>query len=147
MIDNKYIIYHIPGKKIGVTNDLYNRVECQQGYEVGEYEILESSDDIKYISKINSLYGNSKTDEYGNPETATTRIQEQDRQKKAKPKKIVEKPRPKPTYLNGNVIDLMPFLPDEEWWKIFEEEPPKEKFLLRVPRRKLKGLASLLNVG
>ena len=51
MIDNKYIIYHIPGKKIGVTNDLYNRVECQQGYEVGEYEILESSNDINYISK------------------------------------------------------------------------------------------------
>ena len=51
MIDNKYIIYHIQGKKIGVTNDLYNRVESQQGYEVGEYEILESSDDIDYISK------------------------------------------------------------------------------------------------
>ena len=51
MIDNKYVIYHIPGKKIGVTNDLYNRVECQQGYEVGEYEVLESSDDIDYISK------------------------------------------------------------------------------------------------
>ena len=51
MIDNKYIIYHIPGKKIGVTNDLYNRVECQHGYEVGEYEVLESSNDIDYISK------------------------------------------------------------------------------------------------
>ena len=51
MIDNKYIIYHIPGKKIGVTSDLYNRVEQQQGYEVGEYEVLESSDDIDYISK------------------------------------------------------------------------------------------------
>ena len=51
MIDNKYIIYHIPGKKIGVTNDLYNRVELQQGYEVGEYEVLESSDDIDYVSK------------------------------------------------------------------------------------------------
>ena len=51
MIEGKYIIYHIPGKKIGVTNDLYNRVESQQGYEVGEYEILESSDDIDYISK------------------------------------------------------------------------------------------------
>ena len=51
MIDDKYIIYHIPGKKIGVTNDLYNRVEQQQGYEVGEYEILESSDDIDYVSK------------------------------------------------------------------------------------------------
>ena len=51
MVDNKYVIYHIPGKKIGVTNDLYSRVEQQQGYEVGEYEILESSDDIDYISR------------------------------------------------------------------------------------------------
>ena len=50
-MDKEYIIYHIPGKKIGVTNDLYNRVEQQQGYEVGEYEILESSSDINYISK------------------------------------------------------------------------------------------------
>ena len=50
-MDKEYIIYHIPGKKIGVTNDLYNRVECQQGYDIGEYEILETSSDIDYISK------------------------------------------------------------------------------------------------
>ena len=50
-MNKEYILYHIPGKKIGVTNDLYNRVERQQGYEVGEYEILESSEDIDYISK------------------------------------------------------------------------------------------------
>ena len=50
-MDKEYIIYHIPGRKIGVTNDLYNRVERQQGYDVGEYEILESSTDIDYISK------------------------------------------------------------------------------------------------
>jgi NTP pyrophosphatase (non-canonical NTP hydrolase) len=50
-MDKEYIIYHIPGKKIGVTNDLYNRVEQQQGYDVGEYEILETSNDIDYISK------------------------------------------------------------------------------------------------
>ena len=50
-MSKEYTLYHIPGKKIGVTNDLYNRVECQQGYEVGEYEILESSEDIDYISK------------------------------------------------------------------------------------------------
>ena len=50
-MDKEYILYHIPGKKIGVTNDLYNRVEKQQGYEVGEYEILDSSTDIDYISK------------------------------------------------------------------------------------------------
>ena len=46
-----YCIYHIPGKKIGVTNNVKNRVEEQQGYEPGEYEILEMSDDIDYISK------------------------------------------------------------------------------------------------
>jgi len=45
-----YCIYHIPGKKIGVTNDLKNRVEKQQGYIEGEYEVLEMSDDINYIS-------------------------------------------------------------------------------------------------
>jgi hypothetical protein len=28
----KYYLYHIPGKKIGVTQDLKCRVEEQQGY-------------------------------------------------------------------------------------------------------------------
>ena len=46
-----YCIYHIPGVKIGVTNNVKNRVEEQQGYSEGEYEILEMSDDIDYISK------------------------------------------------------------------------------------------------
>ena len=46
-----YAIYHIPGVKIGVTNNIKYRVEEQQGYEPSEYEILEMSDDIDYISK------------------------------------------------------------------------------------------------
>lgn len=46
----KYKLYHIPGKKIGVTLDLKHRVEDQQGYRPGEYEVLEESDDICYIS-------------------------------------------------------------------------------------------------
>ena len=46
-----YCIYHIPNKKIGVTNDLKNRVEKQQGYREGEYEVLEMSEDIDYISQ------------------------------------------------------------------------------------------------
>ena len=50
-MNKKYIIYHIPGKKIGVTCDLYNRVTEQQGYEVGEYEVIETSKDIDYVSK------------------------------------------------------------------------------------------------
>ena len=45
-----YCIYHIPGKKIGVTNNIKYRVEEQQGYSEGEYEILEMSDDIDYVS-------------------------------------------------------------------------------------------------
>ncbi len=45
-----YYIYHIPGKKIGVTCDLNNRVTVQQGYDSTEYDVLESSEDIDYIS-------------------------------------------------------------------------------------------------
>ena len=56
-----YCIYHIPGKKIGVTNDVKNRVEKVQGYGLGEYEILDMSDDIDYISKreleLQDFYG------------------------------------------------------------------------------------------
>ena len=45
-----YYLYHIPGKKIGVTCDLNNRVTVQQGYTPDEYEILEKSTDVDYIS-------------------------------------------------------------------------------------------------
>jgi len=45
-----YYLYHIPGKKIGVTRDLNTRVTLIQGYKEGEYEVLEQSDDIGYIS-------------------------------------------------------------------------------------------------
>jgi len=41
-----YYIYHILGKKIGVTTNLKSRVEDQQGYEPGEYEILGKYTDI-----------------------------------------------------------------------------------------------------
>ena len=46
-----YYIYHIPGKKIGVTRDLKERVTEQQGYNEDEYEVLMESDDILKISK------------------------------------------------------------------------------------------------
>ena len=47
-----YKIYHIPGKKIGVTRDLTSRVTEQQGYASDEYEVLLTSDDIDYISTM-----------------------------------------------------------------------------------------------
>jgi len=45
-----YYLYHIPGKKIGVTTNLEERVHKQQGYYPGEYEIIETSEDIDFIS-------------------------------------------------------------------------------------------------
>jgi len=46
-----YYLYHIPGKKIGITKDLKKRVEEQQGYHEGEYDIILQTDDIDIISK------------------------------------------------------------------------------------------------
>ena len=56
-----YYIYHVFGKKIGVTRNLNNRITVQQGYQPSEYEVLDSSDDIDYISakeaELQLLYG------------------------------------------------------------------------------------------
>jgi NTP pyrophosphatase (non-canonical NTP hydrolase) len=46
-----YYLYHIPGKKIGVTRNLNKRVTQTQGYKPTEYEVLDQSDDIDYISQ------------------------------------------------------------------------------------------------
>jgi len=59
-----YYLYHIPGKKIGVTRNLNTRVTLIQGYKEGEYEVLEQSDDIDYISdreiELQKSYGYKK---------------------------------------------------------------------------------------
>ena len=47
-----YYIYHIPGKKIGVTCNLKHRVEEQQGYNFDEYEVLLKTDDIDFVSNM-----------------------------------------------------------------------------------------------
>jgi len=51
-----YYLYHIPGKKIGVTCDLQNRVTEQQGYEPNEYEVMYESKDIDLISEMEILF-------------------------------------------------------------------------------------------
>jgi len=56
-----YYIYHIPGKKIGVTRNLQERVTNQQGYTEDEYDVLMKSDNISYISEqelyLQKMYG------------------------------------------------------------------------------------------
>ena len=47
-----YYLYHIPGKKIGVTNDVEGRVVNQQGYDWDEFEVLAMDKDISYISNL-----------------------------------------------------------------------------------------------
>jgi NTP pyrophosphatase (non-canonical NTP hydrolase) len=56
MKDITYYIYHIPGKKIGVTTNLKSRVEDQQGYGPGEYEILARRHDISEAAKYEAMY-------------------------------------------------------------------------------------------
>jgi NTP pyrophosphatase (non-canonical NTP hydrolase) len=51
MTDKMYYLYHIPGKKIGVTTDLEERVEHQQGYNKDEYQVIMSTTDIDLISQ------------------------------------------------------------------------------------------------
>ena len=59
-----YYLYHIPGKKIGVTRNLNNRVTLIQGYKENEYEVLEQSEDIDYVSnreiELQQSYGYKK---------------------------------------------------------------------------------------
>ena len=50
-----YYIYHIPGKKIGVTRDLEERVTKQQGYGPNEYEILGEYIDIDDVSSMERM--------------------------------------------------------------------------------------------
>jgi len=47
-----YYIYHIPGKKIGVTRNLNKRVTEQQGYAPDEYEVLFTGEDIDEVSQL-----------------------------------------------------------------------------------------------
>ena len=51
MKERTYWVYHIPGKKIGMTRNLRKRVEIQQGYQPHEYDIILSTDDISVASK------------------------------------------------------------------------------------------------
>ena len=51
-----YHIYHIPGKKIGVTTNLKSRVEDQQGYGPEEYEILGSYTSIRAAADRELFY-------------------------------------------------------------------------------------------
>ena len=101
-------------------------------------------DILKYINRMNSIYGNG-TDEYGNAESATDRIQEQDKLKKykkvpssidkaiidrKKPKAPVAEKAPKRIAKKPTVLELLEI---EDWLNTIDpnywipEEKPKPK--------------------
>jgi NTP pyrophosphatase (non-canonical NTP hydrolase) len=51
-----YYLYHIPGKKVGITRNLEKRVIEQQGYDYHEFEVLLESEDIDFISNMEIAY-------------------------------------------------------------------------------------------
>ena len=61
MKEEVYYIYHIPGKKIGVTTNIQRRVIDMQGYKEGDFEILSQSTNKERISALEfdfqRLYG------------------------------------------------------------------------------------------
>ena len=125
---------------------------------------------VDYIKKVNSLYSNSEDPKYIDPkemedikkslpvsemvkeERFNDKILKRDKYEVQQPKKkifkktlIVEKPKP----VQPPIIDYMELQDwlneiDPQWWT---DEDSKKEVLLRVPKRKLKGLASILNVG
>ena len=112
----------------------------------------------EYIRLMNKLYGNGgavdpdKDPKYIDPREfedikkslPVSEMVKQPKKKIIKKTLIVEKPKPTPPVIN--------FLELEDWLNEIDpntwtEEESKKEVLLRVPKRELKGLASLLNVG
>lgn len=68
MKDKRYYIYHVPGKKIGMTSNINKRVVEEQGYADSEFEILLSSANME----IASNYEKKFQKQYGYPEDRQT---------------------------------------------------------------------------
>ena len=95
---------------------------------------------VKYINTMNRLYGNSNTDEYGNEERATDRIQEQDRQQKAKEPVAKKAPKMSATRSWQIIRDSMSKDELEEHYK----EHPKERPVKLAPVKLDQGLTDML---
>ena len=95
---------------------------------------------VKYINTMNRLYGNSNTDEYGNEERATDRIQEQDRQQKAKEPVAKKAPKMSATRSWQIIKQSMDKDEREEWYKDHPEDRPVEL----APVEYDKGLTEML---
>ena len=113
---------------------------------------------LDYIQKMNFLYGNGgavdpdKDPKYIDPKEmedikkslSVSEMVKKPKKQIIKKTLIVEKPKPTPPIIN--FLELEDYLNeiDPNTWT---EEESKKEVLLRVPRKELRGLASLLKVG
>ena len=93
---------------------------------------------VKYIDTMNRLYGPSKVDEYGNPETATTRIQQQDKIKKDS--EIKKAPKMSASRSWQIIKSSMDKDEREEWYK----DHPEDRPMKLAPVEYDKGLTEML---
>ena len=106
-----YYIYHIPGKKIGVTRNLNKRVEFAQGYTPSEYEVLETSNNIHYVSskerELQRLYGYKvDRDSYKQVVENNNKLKNQQKMKLNITEQTVTFPCP-PNKLKGQLLDAL----------------------------------------
>ena len=90
----------------------------------------------RYISRMNQLYGNSETDEYGNAESATDRIREQ------QPKEPVAKKAPKMSATRSWQI-IKDSMSKDELEQHYKEHP-KERPVKLTPVKLDQGLTQML---
>ena len=90
----------------------------------------------RYISRMNQLYGNSETDEYGNAESATDRIREQ------QPKEPAAKKAPKMSATRSWQI-IKDSMSKDELEQHYKEHP-KERPVKLAPVELDKGLTQML---
>ena len=147
-------------EKKKIVKDFYKKTEEPKAKPMGI---------VKYIDKMNRLYGNGDDPKEIDPkemedikkslpvpemvkkeERFNDKILKRDKYETPKKKIIKEtliakKELPKdwkPQYLNGNVINMTPLI-DDDWWSIFGEDPPKEDDV-RVPTKA--DIEKILNI-
>ena len=107
---------------------------------------------VKYINTMNRLYGNSKTDEYGNEETATTRIQEQDKKpvkvsgiKDSSLYKLLENPKVLGVELgHDTIMEVINLIQNSGLVKKPKKEPAKIA-VVEKPKKEIDHIALLSN--
>ena len=134
----KNILKNKPVKYVEGMNHIWSNGPKPRGDTVAQLNALKS-----WSQNPEAYYKKLKNSKYiNNPKKLEAFIKSEDpvpRNAKEKQIKVVKKPKPKPQYLNGNVIDLKPLIHDP-WWLIKPEKPEDEDTSIPI-EEKIKRIA------